>query len=874
MIIGRFVRNSVFLRALTVTLLWIIVLCALEAFAIAPSDEAIARWTDEGTLENKLGHLKSFKELGGCTAEHGILKRTTVDGLSLSAGSATIDTMRTLVLLIDFSDWPASGQGTFGTGKDFDSILFSNRETDSIANRTGSMTDYYLENSYGHLLIQGDIVGWLRMPRTYAWYEGGDDGLTRGRYLAYDAAMAAEAAGIDFSQYDHDGDSTCDGLILVHSGAGAEAGGYGIWSHKWTVSPSVTLDGVVVSAYTMNPEEDGSTGRLSSIGVFCHEFGHFLGLPDLYDIDGVPAGSQGLGRWSLMAAGSYNGNSRTPAHLDAWCKAELGFVTPITVTQNIHQASIPEVEHNPVVYKLQNAACGPYEYFLVENRSLTGFDVGLPSPGLLIYHIDLSAPTENRDNLRYFVALEQADGRNDLAFGSGNRGDGGDPWHTGTSTEFFSYSAPSSFTNDGIKTGIAVGEISDVDSVMYANLDISASHPWFVVDSSIPPIFSDNVPDGDGDGLFEAGETISLSTVLRNLMRPGFNYQFAISGNPSLVTSGATRFAQPVNSDTAAIFPEDPVTFTVRDNISPIIDTVWLEITCDSLPSVAGGSRYSQQFPFEIALGAPEVLVVDDDRGATFELVYTSSLNRLRVPHAVWNIATQGVPAISNLRDYPSIIWFTGDSTGGAIDARRMSSMKSAMSNGLSLMLVTSSAAADMASLDSMFMANYFGARYVDTSLLHPLIASVDSGRIFDSTAYFYRSDYPVHRRQMVIEAIGDGQVALRINHTWPCATFMDGSIRSLLLTIPLENINDLRLDPVDTLLARALVFLGRPNQPASGGREESTLVPSTFTLMQNYPNPFNPTTTIAFEVHADDAMSPVNARLDIFNVLVERVAT
>jgi len=69
-------------------------------------------------------------------------------------------------------------------------------------------------------------------------------------------------------------------------------------------------------------------------------------------------------------------------------------------------------------------------------------------------------------------------------------------------------------------------------------------------------------------------------------------------------------------------------------------------------------------------------------------------------------------------------------------------------------------------------------------------------------------------------------------------------------------------------------VFLGRSNQPASGGGEVESLVPSTFTLIQNYPNPFNPSTTIAFEVYADDALSPINARLDIFNVLGERVAT
>jgi M6 family metalloprotease-like protein len=868
-------NSSIGIRAVAITILWIILLSALEAWAVAPSDSAIAIWTNQGVLNQKLNHARSFKALGGCTAEKNPLQRSQVDDISLSSATNTVDTMRTLVLLVDFSDWPASGQGTYGTARDFDSILFSSRDTDSIVNVTGSMTDYYLETSYGHLLIEGDIVGWLRMPRTYAWYEGGDDGLTRGRFLAYDAAIAAEAAGVDFSRYDHDGDGRCDGLIVIHAGAGAEAGGYGIWSHKWTVSPSITLDGVVISAYTMNPEEDGSTGRLSSIGVFCHEFGHFLGLPDLYDIDGIPASSQGLGRWSLMASGNYNGNSRTPAHLDAWSKAALGFVTPIAVTENIYQAAFPEVEHNPVVYKLQNDRCGPNECFLLENRQLTGFDARLPAPGLLIYHVDLSAPTENRDNLRYFVALEQADGRNDLAFGTGNRGDGGDPWHAGIGNDFYSYSNPSSLTNDGLRTNIAVGEISMVDSVMYANLDITDSHPLYVLDTLVPALFSDSAPGGDGDGLFESGETIALSFAIRNLMRPAYNHRLSILGDSSKVVSGGTSFAKVSSTRDSTITTDSPLTFRIRNNIYPTIDTVWLEIASDSLPGISGGRHYRGRFPFEISLGAPTVLLVDDDRGDSFESVYKSSLTRLKVPHVVWNVVKDGVPAGQQLRGYLSIIWFTGDSAGGAIERSRIASMKSAMLDGASLMLVTSSGAADMAVVDPEFMAEYFGARYVDTSLLHPLIASVDSGRVFDSTSYFYRSDYPVHRKQMMLEAVGDGQVALTINRSFPCATRMDGSIRSLLFTVPLENINDLRLDPVDTLLARVLKFFERPKEPLSGGGGTGIgSIPSSFALHQNYPNPFNPSTTISFEVFANGSSAPVRTRLEIFNLLGERVAT
>ena len=69
-------------------------------------------------------------------------------------------------------------------------------------------------------------------------------------------------------------------------------------------------------------------GNLIDIGVFCHEFGHVLGLPDLYDTDNS---SEGLGQWCLMASGSWGGNGsspQTPTHMSAWCKQKLGWVTP------------------------------------------------------------------------------------------------------------------------------------------------------------------------------------------------------------------------------------------------------------------------------------------------------------------------------------------------------------------------------------------------------------------------------------------------------------------------------------------------------------------------------------------------------------------
>jgi hypothetical protein len=129
--------------------------------------------------------------------------------------------MRALVILVDFDDHPADGGLVSGlTAEDFRYHLFSQ---DSTA--TGSLTDYYLEASYGNLLIEGDVYGWYRMPLDYENYVGSRYGTQseepNARTMARDAVIAADA-DVDFSQYDYNFDGEVDAFFVVHSGPGAE----------------------------------------------------------------------------------------------------------------------------------------------------------------------------------------------------------------------------------------------------------------------------------------------------------------------------------------------------------------------------------------------------------------------------------------------------------------------------------------------------------------------------------------------------------------------------------------------------------------------------------------------------------------------------
>jgi len=326
---------------------------------------------------------------------------------------AMMGALRCLVLLVDFVDKPGVRPPA-----DVQDMLFS-RGTYP----TGSMRDYYQENSYGQLDVDGQVRGWLRMPQPYSSYADGQSGMgayPRNTQKLVEDALTAAAQQVNFQDVDADGDLFVDGLFVVHAGSGAEtaidptARAATIWSHQWNVPQPFVSNGVTAYAYCTTPED-------GQIGVFCHEFGHMLGLPDLYD---TTYRSTGVGQWCAMGTGSWNGGGRTPGHFCAWVKARLGWIAPSNATG---AAALQLVAHDrSAVHRLWTGGVVANDYLLIEARQRTGFDSALPGSGLLIWRIDET----QRDNTRpgaYLVGLEQADGRHDLELGR-NTGDAGDPY--------------------------------------------------------------------------------------------------------------------------------------------------------------------------------------------------------------------------------------------------------------------------------------------------------------------------------------------------------------------------------------------------------------------------------------------------------------
>ncbi len=431
---------------------------------------------------------------------------------SMRRTAPTTGSIRGLVILANFSDTT-----TRYTQAEFSAMF--NQLGYTRDGCKGSVRDYYQEVSYRKFDLQHTVAEWVKLPRDHVFYDNDP------REMVKDALNLVDAAGMDFTQFDSNGDGAIDSIDIIHQGFAEEFTGNSstyIWSHQWELSPPVVKDGVTISSYHTESEiyglESAPTSQtLAKPGVSCHETGHFLGLPDLYDTsnDDGPR-SEGAGNWDLMAGGSWNGSQGSPAHLSSWCKSVLGWMVPKEVTSS-RAVPLPGVASAPRSLKISRKD-DPREYFLIENRSAEGFDAELPTSGLLVWHIDDSKWPDcfygtrqqasnccNCDeSTHYLVNLIQADGRKDLeATSGGNRGDSGDPFPGSTGRRALDdQTTPSSQWFSG-QSGVRLSQISDPATTMTLLIEVPSTAPQLELESIA--VNRDRMPLGQ-----QAAVTVSL----------------------------------------------------------------------------------------------------------------------------------------------------------------------------------------------------------------------------------------------------------------------------------------------------------------------------------------------------------------------------
>ena len=332
--------------------------------------------------------------------------RARAQGQSLTKGERHIP-----VILAAFSDVAFTVQSP---AEKFDNLL--NQEGYSYDGATGSVRDFYVDNSRGAFTPVFDVYGPVTLDKPMATYGENDEaGNDKAPELALFHACKKLDGSVDFSKYDYNGDGKVDMVLFYY--AGENEAEYGpensIWPHSWNmtysenteISSGNSFDGLVIDNYFCTSElslddYEAETTKLCGIGTTCHEFGHSLGLPDFYDTDYGDSGTtfgvnHGCGAdlysYSTMCSGPYNNEGRTPPYFNLEERLMLGWVDESAFKEFTASGSvtIPPVSEEDIAYRVPTTVEG--EYFLLEARSSTGWDAYLEGgPGLLVYHIDKS----------------------------------------------------------------------------------------------------------------------------------------------------------------------------------------------------------------------------------------------------------------------------------------------------------------------------------------------------------------------------------------------------------------------------------------------------------------------------------------------------
>jgi len=460
----------------------------------------------------------------GMTRGAGTMERVKSD-LQVDESFPATGNRKLLMLLVNYENT----QPVFGQS-DFDAMM-----NEAGYGGIGSFRDYYLEQSYGKLDITTTVTRWVTLPHPKSYY--GPEGAIN---MIRDALTLLDNE-INLRDFDNDGDGVLDGLAVIHQGAGQEyTGGVDdIWSHSSSIS-GMEFDGVQVRRYTMEPELLGTTGRMSTIGVVCHEFGHNLGAPDFYDTDYESSGGEypGTGVWDLMGSGAWNGDrGDRPAGTNMWQKIQLGWCNPTMLTESEQVDNVPSADSEPAAYRFDTTV--PGEYFIMENRQQNGeFDSALPGHGLIIYHVNEAHIRESVDinnlNVSYpqaiYTVCASATTDPDSYYSSyGNVNSDGAPFPGSTgATIFDDNSTPSAKSIDGRNSYKALGNITE-------NSDGTISFTFTAGETPVAPV---NLTATARRGIVtltwelpEGTETPVSFSVYRNAVRIGTTTEMTFVDN-------------------------------------------------------------------------------------------------------------------------------------------------------------------------------------------------------------------------------------------------------------------------------------------------------------------------------------------------------
>lgn len=371
----------------------------------------------------------------------------------------------------------------------------------------GSVKDYFRDNSGGKFVPNFQVVGPYTLPEPQSFYadnsyDTGSDIDPRGMVIHALRLTREKNPELNFKQFDNDGDGYMDNVYVIYAGYSEASTGNAadMWPHSWTLgNDTINYDGVIIKNYSCSQELVGSpeanpTPSMDGIGTFTHEFGHVLGLMDMYDTNDYYDG-MGLdpGAYSLYASGSYNNDSKTPAALWAFERLQMGWMKEGEDIKELKAGEDVTQPNSAETFTARYIDCHPkekgQEWFILENRQFTGWDEFIPSHGLLIYHYDytepmvtkywsLNSPNNNaRHRCLYIIPADNVDDTNSRS---------GDtfPGSSGN-IEFTDFTTPNALNWAGEQTNVPITNIQERDGIIYYQA-AGGSSVWDVIKTLRP----------------------------------------------------------------------------------------------------------------------------------------------------------------------------------------------------------------------------------------------------------------------------------------------------------------------------------------------------------------------------------------------------
>ena len=305
---------------------------------------------------------------------------------------------KALVILAEFQDTTFTIQDT---KKVFTNYLmnedhFSDTRYGQNQNYKG-VRGYFKDCSYGQFTPIFDVVGPIKLPKKHAIYGAGND---RMDLLLADACAAVDDL-VDFAKYDANNDGIVDLVYIIYAGHSANYRNNkvsNIWPKSGTVTISDTFDGKSIRRYGVSNELNGSdktsknNKKINGIGLFCHEFSHTLGLPDIYayHTDAENQDDQGMEFWDLMDGGTGVRGGRVPASYLAWEREVMGWMKIDELKKDSSIENLKSIDNGGKAYKIVNPN-DSNEYILLQSMQKgawnQGWGDGTYGKGLLAYRV-------------------------------------------------------------------------------------------------------------------------------------------------------------------------------------------------------------------------------------------------------------------------------------------------------------------------------------------------------------------------------------------------------------------------------------------------------------------------------------------------------